>query len=80
MAPQAATGYASQNGGTTGGSGGTTVSVASYAEFTAAVTGDDKKVVVVTGPITQTADQVKIGSNKSIIGKSSSAVLTGFGV
>ena len=76
----AGTGYASQNGGTTGGSGGTTVTVASFAEFTAAVAGTAKKVVVVSGPITQTAAQVKIGSNTSIIGKDSKAVLNGFGV
>ncbi|KFZ14810.1 hypothetical protein V502_05888 [Pseudogymnoascus sp. VKM F-4520 (FW-2644)] len=76
----AGTGYASENGGTTGGSGGTTVSVASFAEFTAAVAGTEKKVVVVTGPITEAAKQIKIGSNTSIIGKDSSAVLTGFGV
>ncbi|KFY07692.1 hypothetical protein V492_06910 [Pseudogymnoascus sp. VKM F-4246] len=74
------TGFASENGGTTGGSGGTTVSVASFAEFTAAVAGTEKKVVVVTGPITEAAKQVKIGSNTSVIGKDSSAVLTGFGV
>lgn len=30
--------------------------------------------------ITETADQVKIGSNKSIIGKDSSVVFTGFGI
>ncbi|KAH6669545.1 putative pectate lyase A [Halenospora varia] len=73
-------GYASQNGGTTGGSGGTTTTVSTYAQFTAAVAGTAKKVVVVSGPITQTADQVKVGSNTSIIGKSSSVVFTGFGL
>lgn len=79
-ASDAAFGYASQNGGTTGGAGGTTTTVSSYAAFTSAVTGDSKKVVYVSGPITQTADQVKIGSNTSIIGKSSTAILTGFGL
>ncbi|KAJ5657148.1 uncharacterized protein N7484_000797 [Penicillium longicatenatum] len=76
----AAFGYASLNGGTTGGAGGTTTTVSSYAAFTAAVSGDSKKVVYVSGPITQTADQVKVGSNTSIIGKSSTAILTGFGL
>ncbi|TVY80603.1 putative pectate lyase A [Lachnellula suecica] len=74
------TGYASQNGGTTGGAGGTTTTVSTYAQFTAAVAGTAKKVVVVSGAITQTADQAKVGSNTSIIGKNSGAKLTGFGV
>ncbi|KAJ5787889.1 Pectin lyase fold/virulence factor [Penicillium paradoxum] len=75
-----ATGYASQNGGTKGGAGGTTTTVSSYAAFTAAVSGDSAKVVVVSGPITQTADQVRVGSNTSILGKDSKAILTGFGL
>ncbi|KAF7717401.1 Pectate lyase [Penicillium ucsense] len=76
----AATGFASQNGGTTGGAGGTTTTVSSYAAFTAAVKGDAKKVVVVSGTITQTADQARVGSNTSIIGKDSNAKLVNFGV
>ncbi|GCB24554.1 probable pectate lyase A [Aspergillus awamori] len=76
----AAFGYASLNGGTTGGAGGTTTTVSSYAAFTSAVSGDDAKVVYVDGTIKQTADQVKIGSNTSIIGKDANAILEGFGV
>ncbi|CAG7988011.1 unnamed protein product [Penicillium salamii] len=76
----AATGYASQNGGTTGGAGGTTTTVSSYAAFTSAVSGDSAKVVVVDGPISKAADQVRVGSNTSIIGKDYKAVLTGFGI
>lgn len=67
-----ATGYATQNGGTTGGKGGATTTVSSFAQFTAAVKGDSAKIVVVSGPITSTGN-VKIGSNTSIIGKDSSA-------
>ncbi|TVY31471.1 putative pectate lyase A [Lachnellula subtilissima] len=74
------TGYASQNGGTTGGAGGTTTTVSTYAQFTAAVAGTAKKVVILSGAITETADQVKVGSNTSLIGKNSGAKLTGFGV
>lgn len=77
---QAAFGYASLNGGTTGGAGGTTTTVSSYAAFTAAVSSDAKKVVYVSGPIKQSAKQVKVGSNTSIIGKDSTAVLEGFGL
>ncbi|OOQ89550.1 putative pectate lyase A [Penicillium brasilianum] len=76
----AASGYASQNGGTTGGAGGTTTTVSSYAAFTSAVSGDAKKVVVVSGTITKTADQARVGSNTSIIGKNSSAKLVNFGL
>lgn len=74
------TGYASQNGGTTGGGGGTTTTVSTYAQFTAAVASDAKKVVIVNGAISTAAAQVKIGSNTSIIGKNSGAKLIGFGV
>ncbi|KAL5336542.1 pectate lyase A [Aspergillus crustosus] len=73
-------GYASLNGGTTGGAGGATTTVSSYAEFTAAVKGDEPKIVIVSGPITETADQAKVGSNTSIIGADASAVLDGFGL
>ncbi|KKK23849.1 putative pectate lyase [Aspergillus ochraceoroseus] len=80
-ANDAAFGFASLNGGTTGGgSGGTTTTVSSYAQFTAAVANDEPKVVVVGGPITQAAKAVKVGSNTSILGKDSKAVLTGFGL
>ncbi|KAJ6119166.1 pectate lyase A [Penicillium sp. IBT 18751x] len=75
-----ATGFASQNGGTTGGAGGTTTTVSSYAAFTKAVSGDDAKVVVVSGTITKTADQARVGSNTSIIGKNSDAILENFGI
>jgi pectate lyase len=77
---QAATGFASQNGGTTGGRGGTTTTVSTYAQFTAAVASDAKKVVVVTGTITQAASQARVGSNTSIIGKNSGAKLVNFGL
>ena len=70
----------SLNGGTTGGKGGTTTTVSTYAQFTAAVSSDTAKIVVVSGTITQTADQVKVGSNTSIIGKNSGAKLVGFGL
>ncbi|KAJ8112838.1 hypothetical protein OPT61_g4890 [Boeremia exigua] len=75
-------GYASQNGGTTGGKGGTTTTVASLAEFTAAVgkkTDTTPKVIYIKGAITGSA-KVNIGSNKSILGVDSSASLTGIGL
>jgi pectate lyase len=36
--------------------------------------------VFVSGTITQTADQVKVGSNTSIIGKDKNAKLVNFGM
>lgn len=71
-------GYATENGGTTGGNGGSTTTVSSFAEFTAAVEGDDAAVVIVASSMSEDGENVKIGSNKSIIGKDSSVVLTGF--
>ncbi|KAF2471407.1 pectin lyase-like protein [Lindgomyces ingoldianus] len=70
-------GFATQNGGTTGGKGGSTTTVSTFAQFTAAVADDTARIVMVSGPISSTGN-VKIGSNKSIIGKSSAAKLTGF--
>lgn len=42
--------------------------------------GTAKKVVVVSGTITQSAAQVRVGSNTSIIGKNSGAKLVNFGL
>jgi pectate lyase len=44
------------------------------------VTGNAKKVIFVSGTITQTADQIRPGNNTSIIGKDSSAKLVNFGM
>lgn len=77
---QKAFGFASLNGGTTGGAGGTTTTVSDYAAFTEAVSNDEPKVVVVSGAIKEAADQVKVGSNTSILGQDDSAALDGFGL
>lgn len=62
-------GYASQNGGTTGGSGGTVTTVSTLAQFTAAVDEKDStpRIIVVSGTISGT-DDIRIGSNKTIVG------------
>lgn len=62
-------GYASQNGGTTGGSGGTVTTVSTLAQFTAAVDEDDStpRIIVVSGTISGETD-IRIGSNKTIVG------------
>lgn len=62
-------GFASQNGGTTGGSGGTVTTVSTLAQFTAAVDEDDTtpRIIVVSGTISGETD-IRIGSNKTIVG------------
>ena len=65
-------GYASLNGGTTGERGGATTTVSTLAQYTAAVADDTARVVVVSGIITG-ATQVRLGSNKTVVGKNGSA-------
>ncbi|KAH9216787.1 pectate lyase A [Leptodontidium sp. 2 PMI_412] len=76
----AATGWASLNGGTTGGGSAAPVTVSDYAGLVAAVAGTEPKVVIISGPITQEAAQVRIGSNTTLVGADSSVILTGFGL
>ncbi|KAH8881708.1 pectate lyase a, partial [Thozetella sp. PMI_491] len=70
-------GYCTQNGGTKGGSGGTTTTVSSLAQLTAAASGTAAAVIIIDGNLSGAA-QVRVGSNKSIIGKKGSS-LTGIG-
>lgn len=72
----ATTGFATQNGGTSGGKGGKTIQVSSVSELTSAVKGDDAAIVVITGPISGSGQNIKIGSNKSVIGKDSSVIIS----
>lgn len=71
-------GYASQNGGTTGGAGGSSISVSSLTELQSAVKGDNAAVITITSSIKGNGDNVKIGSNKSVLGKDSSVILENF--
>ncbi|KAL0938566.1 pectate lyase a [Colletotrichum truncatum] len=66
---KATLGYATLNGGTSGGAGGPVVRVSTLDDFAAAVSEKDNspKIVVVEGLIKGSAN-VRIGSNKSIIG------------
>lgn len=75
-----ADGYASLNGGTTGGAGGDTATVSTYADFKAAVQAKGKKVVVVKGTVKTTDGDgygLQIESDKTIMGKDSSATIYG---
>ncbi|KAG8738826.1 hypothetical protein FRC10_006437 [Ceratobasidium sp. 414] len=77
VSDKATIGFATLNGGTTGGGSATPVTVTTLAALKAAVTGDAAKVVLVSGTITG-AETFKVGSNTSIIGKSG-AVLAQYG-
>lgn len=72
----ATVGYATTNGGTTGGRGGLVVSVSTKEELEAAAAGTDPKIILVTGKITSTG-AIKVGSNKSVIGAGPTAELVG---
>ncbi|WEA01240.1 pectate lyase family protein [Mucilaginibacter sp. SJ] len=64
------TGYAAVNGITTGGKGGTTVTVSTLAAFKSAVAGNSPKIVYVSGTISGSGlTPVYVGSNTTIIGK-----------
>jgi pectate lyase len=81
-------GFATQNGGTTGGSGGTEVTVTTFADLKKfAETKDTKYVIKFSGTITGTGSvankdyigSIKVASNKSIIGIDDKAFLDGVG-
>ncbi|KAK3353397.1 pectin lyase fold/virulence factor [Lasiosphaeria hispida] len=69
VSDKATLGFATQNGGTSGGSGGTVTTVSTLAQFTAAV--DEKSrapaIIVVQGVIIGNT-KVRIGSNRTIFG------------
>lgn len=75
-------GFATQNGGTTGGKGGDTVVIKTLEEFKKYASNDNPVVIKVSGHITSGDDKgasVKIGSNKSIIGIGADAFFDGIG-
>lgn len=71
-------GYASTNGGTTGGNGGSTTTVSTLAQFTKAAESDGKLNIVVKGSISG-SEKVLVQSDKTIIGQKGSK-LTGVGL
>jgi pectate lyase len=74
----ATTGFATLNGGTSGGKGGEIIEVSTLSDLQSAVKGDDAAIILITGPIRGSGESVKVGSNKSIIGKDSKVVLENF--
>ncbi|KAL5526161.1 hypothetical protein ACEPAG_7499 [Sanghuangporus baumii] len=71
-------GFATLNGGTSGGSGGPVTTVTTLDELTDAVASDDPKIVIIQGTITGN-DVVRIGSNTSVLG-AAGATLIGVGL
>jgi pectate lyase len=67
--------------GTNGGAGGETVTVTSYAALAAAVADDAPRIVLVSGTITGSGeDMLDVGSNKTVIGVGANATISGFGL
>ncbi|KAF8650623.1 hypothetical protein AX16_005158 [Volvariella volvacea WC 439] len=67
-------GYATLNGGTTGGSGGSVTTVSTLSALTSAVSGTAKKIVVISGTITGNT-VIRVGSNTSVIGLRGSSLV-----
>ena len=72
-------GWATQGGGTTGGGSGPTVTVTSLAALTSAASSSTAQTIRVNGNFSCSAD-VRVASNKTILGVGSSSGLTGCGL
>lgn len=71
-------GWATENGGVTGGCGGPEVTVSSKDELGKEAAGADKKIIKISGTLSGSG-MMDIGSNKTIIGEPG-ALITGFGI
>lgn len=71
-------GWASVEGGTTGGQGGPVIRVSDEATLAKSLKGDEPATVIITGPIALKST-VRVGSNKTVIGEGK-AELTGSGL
>jgi pectate lyase len=77
--PGGLVGWATQGGGTTGGAGGPTVTVSSLADLNTAVRSATTQTIRVNGNFT-CSDDVRVASNKTILGVGSGSGLTGCGL
>jgi pectate lyase len=75
-------GFATQNGGTTGGKGGTTVTVTNYADLKKHAESASPMIIMIQGTITNgtAGGQIRVKANKSLLGVGSSAFLSGVGL
>ncbi|KAF3107445.1 hypothetical protein TWF569_007936 [Orbilia oligospora] len=71
---QCTVGYCTQNGGTTGGIGGTVTTVSTLDALVSALNNDNPKIVYISGTISGN-QQVDVGSNTHVIGKSGSQLI-----
>ncbi|MEK8169383.1 polysaccharide lyase family 1 protein [Streptomyces sp. M19] len=76
---KAAAGPVGFGAGTTGGAGGSTVTVSNAADFTAAVKRTEALVIQVNGTIAL-SDMTKVTANKTVIGVGTSGKITGSGL
>jgi len=72
-------GWASQNGGTTGGAGGSTVTVTSASALDSALQSSSRQIIRVSGMISLSGMH-KVSSNKSILGVGSGSGISGGGL
>jgi len=74
-------GFATQNGGTTGGKAGTTVTATSYSQLKTYAESSTAYIIMIQGTISNGADggNIRVNSNKSLIGVGNSAFLNGLG-
>ncbi|CAG9947924.1 unnamed protein product [Clonostachys rosea f. rosea IK726] len=70
-------GYCTQNGGTTGGAAGDTVTVSDLASLTEAAESDGPLTIIVSGSISGSA-KIRVAADKTIFGESGSSI-TGIG-
>ncbi len=75
-------GFASQNGGTIGGEEGRTVTVSNYADLKSYAESSEPYVILIDGEITNGSGggQIRLESQKSLIGVGSGAFLSGIGL
>lgn len=79
LAESSPVGWASMNGGTSGGSGGTTVDVSNASQLTDYAARSGRYVIRVTGSISLSS-MTKVTSDKTIIGVGASGRITGSGL
>ncbi|KAF8174122.1 pectin lyase-like protein [Mycena galopus ATCC 62051] len=72
-------GFATLNGGTTGGAGGPTTTVTTLAALRAAITGATPKIVQINGIITGDGDTIDVGNHTTVVGIGSNSGVTGGG-
>ncbi|WP_437595599.1 right-handed parallel beta-helix repeat-containing protein [Sorangium sp. So ce590] len=73
-------GYATTGDGTTGGKGGEVVSVSSLDALRTEAARDGARIIQITGKISGSGDDVRVASDKTIVGVGSSGELQGIGI